>query len=181
VKAKRPDVLVPVIDDAEAIIARIGREEAIGLNDEDEESEEDSGESESSGTTKTAPGTTKNAPGTSKINKPKKETEETENYGTMVKNEEESGTMKVGRKKPQTDYVPQFLQQYKKEDESSADTVKKTDVQTNPKWANLTTDELRKRLKEMDSSMDKEIETIKAKYAAQKKEIESLVAKKKHK
>jgi len=182
-KAKKPDVLVPFIEDAEAIIARIGREEAIGLNDEDEESEEDSGESEPTGTTKSSSSTNSANSGTSKINKPKKETESSEGFGTMVKNdEEESGTMKVGKKKPQRDYVPQFLQQYKKEDgANNNDIAKKNDVQPNPKWANLTPDELKKRLKDMETSMDKEIEAIKSKYASQKKDIETLIAKKKQK
>lgn len=158
--AKKADVLIPLIKETEAIISKVGREAAMGLN-EDEDSSDDS----------------KSGTGSVSLKISKKETEENnESYSTMVRNEEENnGTMKVGTmaKKPsQKDYVPQFLQQIKKEEP-------KGEVTSNPKYSTMSTDELKKQLKEIETKMDKEIEAIKLRYSNQKKEIETLISQKK--
>jgi len=78
----------------------------------------------------------------------------------------ESGTMKVGSNSDST-YVPPFLSQFNQPTKS------------NPKYATISTDELRKMVQELDSKMEKEIDTIRTKYTKQRKDVEASIRRKK--
>jgi len=151
-KAKTSVVVQPLIDEANEIIKKLGREEAMGLVNQSD-SEDEAGNS-----------------GTSK----KKEGEE--GFSTIVVQEEQqSGTMKVGTTKDS--YVPPFLAQFK---QSSQDN-KQHDTKLNPKYASYSTEDLRKMLTDIESKTDKLIEETTSKYTKQRKDIESVLNKKRKK
>jgi len=155
VKAKTSAVLKPLIDESTELINKLGREEAMGFESEEEE-EEESG----SGSVKR-----RDSSSASTV-----QISTTSGYSTMVVQEDASGTMKVGGNTNEPGYVPPFLQQFQKDKES---------VQLNPKYANVSTDDLKKQLNEMNGKLEKELEAIKAKYAKQKKDLETALKSKK--
>jgi len=176
-RGKTGEILMGLIKQSAEIIAKIGREEAMGMvTNSDSEDEDDEG----NGSSDTG---TVNAGTVVRQNKKRGDTGTTE-YSTMVLNEEESGTMRVGTKS--STYVPPFLSQFKPKSEQSAtnevdlynadgtSTVKK-----NPKYASYSTDELSNMLKDLDTKLEKEIEEIKHKYANEKKDLETALQKKK--
>jgi len=153
-KAKSPTALMSTIDEANEIIARIGREEAMGLGGgSDSEAEEESGE--------THDGTVVRQ-GTS-VKKEFSNSTGTASYDTMVVANEE-GTMKVASVN-KDNYVPPFMQQFKKEEDK--------------KYEKYSTEDLKKMANEIQAKMDKEIDTIKSRYAKQRKELEAAIKKKK--
>jgi len=175
-RGKTGEILMGLIKQSAEIIAKIGREEAMGMvTNSDSEDEDDEG----NGSSDTG---TVNAGTVVRQNKKRGDTGTTE-YSTMVLNEEESGTMRVGTKS--STYVPPFLSQFKPKSEQSAtnevdlynadgtSTVKK-----NPKYASYSTDELSNMLKDLDTKLEKEIEEIKHKYANEKKDLETALQKK---
>jgi len=176
-KAKTSAILLNMIQEATEIINRIGREEAMGMvGNSDSEDEEE--EASDNGT----------------IVRQAKKPANDENFSTMVVSEEEnSGTMRVGTAKKDDSYVPPFLAQFKQAQQpppspTPGDKLQRSNSQTqveepkrNPKLAKLSSEELKKKLNELENKMDKDIEVIKIKYAKQKKEIESTIQKKKKK
>mmetsp|Transcript_19750 Transcript_19750/g.27555 ORF Transcript_19750/g.27555 Transcript_19750/m.27555 type:complete len:429 (+) Transcript_19750:147-1433(+) len=155
-KAKTSTVLKPLIDESTELINKLGREEAMGFESEEEE-EEDSGSGSAKQRDSTSASTVQISTNSG--------------YSTMVVQDDASGTMKVGGTSNEPGYVPPFLQQFQKDKES---------VQLNPKYAGVSTEDLKKQLNELNGKLEKDIEAIKAKFAKQKKDLEaSLKAKKK--
>lgn len=159
-KAKTTAVLTAVIEEANQIIAKIGREEAMGMVEQsDSEGEEDDGEGDGTGTVVRGQGTTV------------KNFDSSSGYDTMVVSEDQ-GTMKVQTQKD--NYVPPFMQQFKKEGEEQKPAQ-------SSKYQKYSTDDLKKMSNELTAKMDKEIELIKTRYAKQRKELEAAIIKKKKK
>jgi len=151
-KAKTSSILLPLVDEADEIVKKIGREEAMGLVNQSDSEEESTG----------------NNSGTSK----KKEGDD--GFSTIVVQEEQSGTMKVGTAKDT--YVPPFLAQFKQSQE-----IKHHEAKLNPKYANYTTEDLKKMVADIESKTDKQIEEVTSKYAKQKKDLENSIQKKRKK
>jgi len=152
-KAKNGTVLQPLLQESAETINRLGREEAMGMSDSDSDREGDKQSTTGSGTVVRG----KTATGSE--------------YSTMLVSDEGNSTMKVGTGK-NDDYELPFLAQFKDKDKPRT---------PNPKYAKLSSEELKKTLTELDSKMDKEIEAIKSKYAKQKKELDAAIQKKKKK
>jgi len=155
-KAKNGSVLSPLLLESAETINRLGREEAMGMvgnSDSDSDREGDKQSTTGSGTVVRG----KTATGSE--------------YSTMLVSDEGNSTMKVGTGK-NDDYELPFLAQFKDKDKPRT---------PNPKYAKLSSEELKKTLTELDSKMDKEIEAIKSKYAKQKKELDAAIQKKKKK
>lgn len=158
-KAKSTSVLLPLINEVDEIIAKIGRETALGLG-EDSESDEDSSDedspsspaasSSSSNTSKTNSASGTVSMSTMVVNKGK---EDNNNYSTMVVNDKSnnnnntltsstssSSTMRVSSstmnkrtlRGTKDTYVPQFLQHYMQETSNT-----NANVSTDPKVAFL--------------------------------------------
>lgn len=156
---RKSSVLAPLIEEANDLIQKLGREEALGLTEGSEEEDEGTGtskrktkvahtstSSENSGTMVTT--------GTMVTNKGGEE----EYTGTLVR----TGTTSAGAG---NSYVPQFMQHLKKDEAS--------------KYSSWSLDELQKKLNELsEESLDKQMGDIKAKYAKQRKEIEDVLARK---
>jgi len=161
-KAKTSAVLTVLIEESNETIAKIGREEAMGLvGGSDSEEEEDGGgggESNSDGTV-VRQGTAV------------KRDFESSGYDTMVVGSSEEGTMKV-QSVSKENYVPPFMQQFKKDDSLS-------DIKS--KYEKYSTEDLKKMSNEITAKMDKEIEAIRTRYTKQKKELEAAISKKKKK
>lgn len=153
-KAKTTSVLSPIIEEAAEIIARIGREEAMGMVGGSDSDEEEDGEVNNGTVVRAQPVTSKREGFES-------------SYDTMVVADDEpnNGTMKEKSDKNST-YVPPFMQQFKKEDS---------------KYEKYSTEDLKKMSHELNTKMEKEIETIKARYAKQRKDLEAAMQKKKKK
>jgi len=168
VNAKNGLVLKQLIDEAEELINKLGREEAMGMTDHDDsEGDDDVG----SGTV---------VRGSGKIAKIGAAMGTTE-YSPSSGNE---GTMKIGGD-VEPGYVPQFLA-HRTASSNANSAASAAGNSTLPKshhnkYTNFTVDELKKMLSTLDTKVDKEIETIRAKYAKQKKDIDSALQKKKKK
>jgi len=153
-KAKNASVLVSIIEEANEIIKKIGREEAMGLLGQSDSEAEEEGEGSNNN----------NGDGTVvRQNTIKKEVES--GYETMVVASDD-GTMKV-QNASKDSYVPPFMQQFKKDEAS--------------KYEKYSTDDLKKMSTEITTKMEKEIEAIKSRYAKQKKELEQAILKRKKK
>jgi len=101
-KAKTSAVLTAIIEEANEVIARIGREEAMGLVEQsDSEGEDDEGGEGNDGTV-VRQGTAL-----------KRDFENTGSYDTMVVSNED-GTMKVAAATNKENYVPPFMRQFNK-------------------------------------------------------------------
>lgn len=150
---KGPDVLKPLIKEAMDLIAQLGRREAMGIDSDSETGEN---------------GTTKRPEGSTVLRGTKTDGD---GFSTTVFNSEDdqSGTVKVTNTMKQ-DFVPQWMT---KSDETLPN--------ANPKFSKLSTEELKKKLSELDSHLEKEVEAIKAKYAKQRKDVETALLKKKKK
>jgi len=143
-------VLNSLIESAMELIKLHGREEAMGLNESDEEEEENQGNSEtfvkSSTVTSTANFSSQSQ------------------YSTIVVSEDDSqGTMKMSNSNNANDnYVPPFMQQF------------------NNKYKEKSTGELKEMLNSFsEPELQKQIDAIKEKYNLQKKKIEEVLQKKK--
>jgi len=148
-KSKNTSILGPMIDEANEIIAKIGREEAMGLVGQSDSEGDDVEDGETNDSTVVKQGTAI------------KREFENASYDTMVVSSED-GTMKV-QSAAKDSYVPPFMQQFKKDD----------------KYEKYSTEDLKKMASEITNKMDKEIEAIKIRYNKQKKELEQAIKKKK--
>jgi len=148
-KSKNTSILGPMIDEANEIIAKIGREEAMGLVGQSDSEGDDVEDGETNDSTVVKQGTAI------------KREFENASYDTMVVSSED-GTMKV-QSAAKDIYVPPFMQQFKKDD----------------KYEKYSTEDLKKMASEITNKMDKEIEAIKIRYNKQKKELEQAIKKKK--
>jgi len=165
-KAKSSTSLNNIIEEATEIIAKIGREEAMGMvGGSDSESED---EDKENGTVLRAQPVTVKRDGFEG------------SYDTMVVADshagESEGTMRIQSRSEKDNYVAPFMQQFKKDDSHS-----EFHVATPSKFEKYSTDDLKKMATELGSKMDKEIEMIKARYAKQRKELDAAIQKKKKK
>jgi len=120
-KAKTVAILATIIEEANEIIAKIGREEAMGMIEQSDSEGDDDGE-------------------ISETRPPPRDTENTSNssFDTMVYSDQSDGTMKVQNTVSRDAYIPPFMQQFKKEDTSryekySTDDLKKMLGEVNTK------------------------------------------------
>jgi len=157
-KAKTSSVLTVLIEESNETIAKIGREEAMGLAGGSDSEEEEDGVA--GGVVENSNDGTVVRQGTSV-----KRDFESSGYDTMVVGSSgEDGTMKV-QSVSKENYVPPFMQQFKKDDLS--------------KYEKYSTDDLKKMSTEITAKMEKEIDVIRTRYAKQKKELEAAIKKKK--
>eukprot|EP00179_Madagascaria_erythrocladioides_P009132 CAMPEP_0198313778 /NCGR_PEP_ID=MMETSP1450-20131203/4662_1 /TAXON_ID=753684 ORGANISM="Madagascaria erythrocladiodes, Strain CCMP3234" /NCGR_SAMPLE_ID=MMETSP1450 /ASSEMBLY_ACC=CAM_ASM_001115 /LENGTH=461 /DNA_ID=CAMNT_0044016793 /DNA_START=20 /DNA_END=1406 /DNA_ORIENTATION=- len=150
-------VLLPLIEEELAIIARLGRDAALGLEDEDDDDDDDDDDDEAAYST---------------IVRKSRVLDETEtvDYGTMVVmdggaggggggGDVDYGTMKQvggdggGGGASDAGYVPQWMDALNRD-------------KAIEKYAAMSTDQLKALIKELEEKKQKEIEAIKAKYAA---------------
>eukprot|EP01119_Soliformovum_irregulare_P004214 TRINITY_DN15220_c0_g1_i1.p1 TRINITY_DN15220_c0_g1~~TRINITY_DN15220_c0_g1_i1.p1 ORF type:complete len:431 (-),score=113.41 TRINITY_DN15220_c0_g1_i1:552-1844(-) len=155
-KAKSTSILVPLIVESNEVIARIGREEALGLTTQSDSEDEEASE------TPRGEGATS------------KRIESNESFDTMVvSGGEDFGTMKAAAtEKP--GYIAPFMQKYRNQSEAPK-------PRDSSKWEGKTTEDLKKQIHDLTGKMDKEIEAIKARYAKQKKELEGSLQRRKMK
>eukprot|EP01090_Pellita_catalonica_P017912 TRINITY_DN5569_c0_g1_i1.p1 TRINITY_DN5569_c0_g1~~TRINITY_DN5569_c0_g1_i1.p1 ORF type:complete len:375 (+),score=56.52 TRINITY_DN5569_c0_g1_i1:318-1442(+) len=165
-KVKNVKLLAELVDEAmEAIAAAGGREIALGLVDEGSESDSDDSEDDLTagmGTTKISPGTydmgttvfhSGDATGTVEIT----------GMGTTVI----TGSQKAAA---ESAYVPQFMQHMKKEENNRVAASKpKVD------YSQCSVSELKSMLKELDSKMEAEIESIKKRYSDSKSKMAAMI------
>jgi len=158
-KAKTSLVILPLIEESQEIITRLGREEAMGMTNQSDSDDSSDGSGTNTGTV--VRGTSKKGSNSNGTNQYSTVVISTTNLSASG----ESGTMKVGSSSDST-YVPPFLSQF-------------NPPKANPKYATISTDDLRKMVQELDTKMEKEIDTIKSKYAKQRKDVESSIRRKK--
>jgi serine/threonine protein kinase len=189
-KAKSRTILQPLLDQQDQVINRIGRDAALGIEQKDDEddSEEEDDDSEGAGTVRKG-AVARHAvdsddeidSGTVVITE-----EDRNNYGTVVvthgsDDEDDDGTSTMKRtgtrKKSGSDkYIPPFLDHINKNKPSSGNTSPSTIQRApvpagNPKFANLTLDQLKKMVEDLDVQKEKEIEAIREKYSTNKRSI----------
>jgi len=178
-KGKTGELLMGLIQQSAEIIAKIGREEAMGMvtnSDSEEEEEEDATASSDAGVN-----------GGTVVRAKKRDNSGTTDYSTVnfTGDDDSSGTMRVGTKS--STYVPPFLSQFNKKEQTETNEVdfynksESSIIKKNPKYATYSTEELTNMLKDIDSKLEKEIDEIKQKYANEKKDLEAAIQKKKKK
>jgi len=195
--------LQPLLDHQEQVINRIGREAALGIEaKEEEDSDEEDDESES-GTVRALnkTGNKKNrndsddevASGTVVITSNSGNNDDGDDgelYSTVVVQHDDrdgSSTVKKNDQKNDKDtYVPPFLdhirkqeqqkqQQQKSQEKPSTLSKQQTIPPANPKFSNLSLDQLKKMVEDLDLQKEKEIAVIKEKYASNKKAIMAAI------
>jgi len=157
VKAKTTAVLSAIIEEANETIARLGREEAMGLvGGSDSEGDEEGGEGHDGTVVRQGTAVKKDFSNSG-----------TTSFDTMVvSNEEGGGTMKVASSQNKDNYVPPFMQQFKKDEDKT-------------KYEKYSTEDLKKMANEIQIKMEREIDAIKSRYSKQRKELEAVIKKKK--
>jgi serine/threonine protein kinase len=174
-KAKSRTILQPLVDQQEQVISRIGRDAALGVEpkDDEEDSEEEDDDSEGAGTVRkgaisrvTAESDDEVDSGTMVITDSDKN-----NYGTVVvsrsgddDDDDGSSTMKKSSGIKADKYVPPFLDHIKKQQQPSTPAG-------NPKFANMTLEQLKKMVEELEAQKEKELEGIREKYNTNKRSI----------
>jgi len=186
-KAKSRAILQVLLDQQEQVISRIGRDAALGVeNKDDEDDSDEDDDSEGAGTmvrkgVRVAAGSDDEIDsGTVVI------TDEDRNaYGTVVvsrssgeDDDDGSATMKRSSGKSSDDkYVPPFLDHIKKQQPQQPQAAA---VPTgNPKFANLSIDQLKKMVEDIDLQKEKEIEAVREKFATNKKSIIAAIEERK--
>jgi len=156
-KAKTTAVLSVIIEEANETIARLGREEAMGLvGGSDSEGDEEGGEGHDGTVVRQGTAVKKDFSNSG-----------TTSFDTMVvSNEEGGGTMKVASSQNKDNYVPPFMQQFKKDEDKT-------------KYEKYSTEDLKKMANEIQIKMEREIDAIKSRYSKQRKELEAVIKKKK--
>lgn len=184
-KAKTRVILQPLLDQQDQIISRIGRDAALGIEPEDEgddEEDEDGGDgtvrrNDVKKAKKRSSGSdgsdNENECGTVVI------TDSESGYGTTVlinSDDEDTGTIrKSGRSKGSGAYVPPFLDHIKKQQGAEENNKQSTITPGNPKYAHLSLDQLKKMVEEIDVQKEKEISTIRDKYATSKRSLMAAI------
>jgi len=186
-KAKSRTILQPLVDQQEQIISRIGRDAALGIEEQDDDGDDDDDDDDNGGTVKR---------NTSKKNKKKDSDDEDQDFGTVVITDSDSsgygttviskddyddddgdtGTIKKSKtiKKKGNTYVPPFMDHIKKQ-QSASEEKQPPKLQGNPKYAHLSLDQLKKMVEEIDIQKEKEMAVIRDKYATHKKSLMSAI------
>jgi serine/threonine protein kinase len=181
-KAKSRAILQPLIDQQEQIISRIGREAALGIEEQDEDGDEDDDDNSSDAGTVRRNDTRKKKHadsdddqdcGTVVI------TDSDTGYGTtvLVNDDDDTGTMKKAKSKSKGNntYVPPFLDHIKKQQQQQPEEKQAPKSAGNPKYVNLSLDQLKKMVEEIDIQKEKEIATIREKYATHKRSLMNAI------
>eukprot|EP01111_Echinosteliopsis_oligospora_P013831 TRINITY_DN5063_c0_g1_i1.p1 TRINITY_DN5063_c0_g1~~TRINITY_DN5063_c0_g1_i1.p1 ORF type:complete len:474 (+),score=105.95 TRINITY_DN5063_c0_g1_i1:316-1737(+) len=193
--AKKISILQNLIDQQEQIISKIGRDAALGIDTKEEDSEEEEEDDDQSGTTKRSKTKTISADDCSGTMVVSTLTD----YGTTVFNkvDMENGstdTMKRPSNKNDDTYVPPFLDHIKKQ-QQAAGTIKRNGTisrrtgstlrgmdltrppppASNPKYAHLSLDQLKKMVEDIDQQKHTEISAIKEKYATNRRNIKAAI------
>jgi len=187
-RAKTRVLLQPLLDQQDQIISRIGRDAALGIEPDDDADEEDDDDNE--GTVrrndvkkaKKRPSSTGTSGGNNDDNDCGTvvitDTGST-GYGTTVlinsDDEDDTGTIRKSNKsRPPGSgaYVPPFLDHIKKQ---QAEDKQAPITPGNPKYAHLSLDQLKKMVEEIDIQREKEISTIKDKYATNKRSLMAAI------
>jgi serine/threonine protein kinase len=182
-KAKSRAILQPLIDQQEQIISRIGREAALGI-EEQEDGDDDDDDSSDAGTVRRNDTTKRGKKyagsdddsdqdcGTVVITD-----SDSTGYGTtvLISSDDDTGTIKKSKSKSKgnSTYVPPFLDHIKKQQPSEEKQPPK--LQGNPKYAHLSLDQLKKMVEEIDVQKEKEIATIREKYATHKRSLMNAI------
>lgn len=180
--AKSRTILQPMIDQQEQIISRIGRDAALGIEEQDDEGDDDD-DSDA---------------GTVRRNDVKKnrnrgsDDEEEQDFGTVVitdsdsgygttvitrddYDDDDTGTIKKSKtiKKKGNTYVPPFMDHIKKQ--QTPEEKQQPKLQGNPKYSSLSLDQLKKMVEEIDIQKEKEIAVIRDKYATHKRSLMTAI------
>lgn len=182
-KAKTRVLLQPLLDKQDQIISRIGRDAALGIEPE-EEGDDDDDEDNGEGTVR------RSDVKKGKKNRSDSTIEESDcgtvvitdsgstGYGTTVlvnsddDDDDDTGTIRKPHKSKLAgsgNYVPPFLDHIKKQQAEPPITP------GNPKYAHLSLDQLKKMVEEIDLQKEKEIATIRDKYATNKRSLMAAI------
>jgi len=188
-KAKSSGVMLPLIKESDEIIQKIGRAEALGLesdqsgSEDEEEVKHQRPQAEDTGTM------VSNASGNfSTMIISGDDDDAGGDYGTM----KYAGTMKV---KEEETFVPQFMS-YLEKDKQAANSLSPPTPQrdktltpstqnarvpagsvstANPKYSEMSTEDLKKRLNLVTNKIESEVRIIKEKYAQQREDIDNAI------
>lgn len=176
-KAKTRVLLQPLLDQQDQIIARIGRDAALGIEPEDDDDVDDDGDDDDAGTVKRNDKRVKKRTSSNGSDGEQEMgtvviTDSDSGYGTTVlinSDDEDTGTIRKGGKSKAGSgaYVPPFLDHIKKQQAEASAPI----TPGNPKYAHLSLDQLKKMVEEIDVLKEKEIGQIKDKYATNKRSL----------
>ncbi|PRP84427.1 hypothetical protein PROFUN_08107 [Planoprotostelium fungivorum] len=162
VNAKASSTMLPMIEEAEEIIQKIGRGEALGLESESGSEEEDGGETRSARPMAEDNGTMN--------------TNTCHSFSTMIITDDnadsDAGTVKVTGN---DEFVPQFMSFLDKDKKEEAALTTSTPPIPNTKYAEMTTQELKERLAHVMDTADEEVDRIRNKYEKQKRDIDAAL------
>lgn len=180
-KAKSRAILQPLIDQQEQIISRIGREAALGIEEQEDDGDDDDDDSDA--------GTVRRNDTTKKGRKQADSDDDSDQdcgtvvitgsdgYGTtvLVNSDDDTGTIKKSKSKSKgnSTYVPPFLDHIKKN--QAPEEKQPPKIPGNPKYAHLSLDQLKKMVEEIDVQKEKEIATIREKYATHKRSLMNAI------
>jgi serine/threonine protein kinase len=184
--AKTRVLLQPMLDQQDQIINRIGREAALGIepdddDDDNDDNDDDAGTVKRNDVKKSRPRAGSNGSdgddgcGTVVITDT-----DSMGYGTTVitsdhdfnDDDDNTGTIKSTKSKGTGSYVPPFLDHIKK---SLRDEKPPPITPGNPKYANLSLEQLKKMVEDIDIQKEKEIMAIKEKYATNKRSLMAAI------
>jgi len=192
-KAKSRAILQPLIDQQDQIISRIGREAALGIEEKEDEDDDDDDDNSSDAGTVRRNDTKKKKPVDSDEDSDQdcgtvvitgSDTDSTLSggyYGTtvLVNSDDDTGTIKKSKTKTKdSTYVPPFLDHIKKHQPAAtgnSDEKQPPKLAGNPKYAHLTLEQLKKMVEEIDVQKEKEIATIREKYATHKRSLMNAI------
>jgi serine/threonine protein kinase len=181
-KSKTRVILQPLLDRQDQIINRIGRDAALGIEPDDEGEEEDEDGSEAGTVRRNDIKKTKKTTGSDGSDTEQDcgtvviTDSESSGYGTTVlvnSDDDDTGTIKKPNKRGNSGaYVPPFLDHIKKQQNED----KQPPITPgNPKYAHLSLEQLKKMVEEIDVQKEKEITTIRDKYATNKRSLMAAI------
>eukprot|EP00026_Physarum_polycephalum_P005843 Phypoly_transcript_05882.p1 GENE.Phypoly_transcript_05882~~Phypoly_transcript_05882.p1 ORF type:complete len:470 (+),score=85.35 Phypoly_transcript_05882:171-1580(+) len=183
-KAKSRAILQPLIDQQEQIISRIGREAALGIEEQEDDGDDDDDDGSDSGTVRRNDTSKKGRRHAGSDDDSDQDCgtvvitdSDSTGYGTtvLVNSDDDTGTIKKSKSKSKgnSTYVPPFLDHIKKNQPPEEKQPPK--LQGNPKYAHLNLDQLKKMVEEIDIQKEKEIATIREKYATHKRSLMNAI------
>jgi len=193
-KAKLRALLQPLLDQQDQIISRIGRDSALGVEHKEEDSDEEEDDEDSAAQTvkrgeiKSKGANFADDNGTVVIS------DEKNSYGTIIvtsddEDDDGSSTVKKGKSTPNAKYIPQFMDHLKADSNNNNNNPVIVDSKPpkianfppgNPKYENLTLDQLKKMVEDLDIQKEKEIAAVREKYATNKKNIMTAIEERKN-
>jgi serine/threonine protein kinase len=183
--AKTRVLLQPLLDQQDQIINRIGRDAALGIEPDDDDDDDNDNDDDAGGTVKRndvkrrpRAGSNESDGGDDMCGTVVITDTDSTGYGTTIITSDElddddnTGTIKSTKSKGSGSYVPPFLDHIKK---SLREEKPPPITPGNPKYANLSLEQLKKMVEDIDIQKEKEIMAIKEKYATNKRSLMAAI------